>query len=287
MDDTDDANELATLGGMLLGVASSTSGFHHLATQIRIGVDDALFYEILAGVRARLAELDRFIAGLPVSELPESMRKETQVAVQNFATLLSASHLAQPWNEHKARIVTELNFQSLRWFGSMVMRKRRPLRKISPEQIEEALARITAKIQEIEYADYLDWERPLLISGLQRIQTTLLYLQFFGHERAIADIFATVLQTQVLYDAVSDSDPRASKKKTSMAEWLGIAGFIMTLFIFPDQGVTAIERYQTWVTEYVVSHTPGPQHKLLEGPSRVAKESEAPEVEETEQAASE
>jgi hypothetical protein len=268
---TDDATELATLAGTLSSTKSVPHGFSYLAKMIGIGLDDPVFLELLGVVKERLIEVQRFAEGLGSEELPDHLAKDAISAAQNFITLLSPSHLASQWTQQKGQIVSELNMQSLRWFGH-TMRKYRPLYKINAEQLGELQSRLQAQIEEISTGDYFEWEKPMLVSGLQRIQKTLKYLPFFGHDHAVKEIFAVTLEVQALHHSTAD-DAQSVSKRQGIFNTLGVLGFAMTLFAYPDTAATAINRYKTWMPEFVLSLPAAPQsQKLLPAPAAIRPE---------------
>jgi hypothetical protein len=268
---TDDATELAMLAGRLSSTAAASNGFSSLAKLIGVGADDSVFLDLLCVMKERAAAIQNFAEELGDDALSSGLKNEVMSAIQNFLQLLKPTYLAPQWSTSRAQIVTEVNMNSLRWFGD-TMRKHRPLYKIKTEQLEELQARLQAQIEEIANGDYFDWEKPILISGLQRIQKTLKYLPFFGHDRAVKEIFAVSLEVQALYNSTPD-DVQSASKRQGIFNTLGVLSFAMTLFAYPDTAATAINRYKTWMPEFVLSlpATPQPQ-KLLPSPAAVLPE---------------
>lgn len=247
-------------GNVLAGLAKS------------FGVDPSspLFFTLMSEVRGRIDALQAFAENVVDKELDETLRSEVRAATSAFANLFRPEFLVNRWEDTCARMLTDANLKTLLWFGQTA-RRHRPLRLINNEERAEMASKLQDALADLEADAHLDWMKAPLIDGIKRLITTIEYLRFFGHDYAIEQL----LDLNLFVSALQQTQEAHSKTGLSAEQsslWKCVAAFsvVANLLLLPDQGATAISRYQGWVASIIAS-TPRLPHeqRLLAPPSAV------------------
>jgi hypothetical protein len=172
------------------------------------------------------------------------LRTKVLNASRNFSQPLHPNNAFSLWDQSRSKLLTRENLTALRFF-SQTARRYRTLRVIPPNSRDDALKEIAEVIEAVRCDNDLDqWMRALLLVGLQRVQLIIRHVFVFGHDAAITELF--LLHQKLIVFA------QTGKEKPSMASsfWktLTVLSLVGNLFVLPDQGVAALDRYKMWTS---------------------------------------
>jgi hypothetical protein len=267
---TDPARELAALAQHFLDSAGGGNTTDGLAKSIGITTDDPEFLDVLAAIQRRIRDVEKLATTVADDDLAPELKNEVVVAVRAFTNLLHPKHASSPWDQMRSTFLPAKNVTALRFF-SQTARRYRPLRRIPENERNDILLKMVETIQTVLTDDSLkDWIKPPLIAGLERVYLVLRYLQFFGHEAAIADLF--LVHQKFVVVAASVAAQQGIQRGTSIWDALNILAVVGSLFVLPHEAVSALATYQGWTNSFLAiitsPHTP-PDQRLL--PPPVAK----------------
>lgn len=278
---TDASKELSLLGQHFRSVKpdpSNGNGIAGLAHSFGVDPSGQLFFNLVSEVRGRIDALQTFAATVVDSELDDTLRREVHQATSSFANIFRPDFLLNRWEDTCNKMLPEANLKTLLWFGQTA-RRHRPLRLISAQEVGEIISKLREALTALDEDVSLDWMKAPLVDGLVRLIITIEHLQFFGHEYAIEQLLALNLKISALQQTRDGSPRRDQPEVSSLWKCLSALSVVATLFMLPDQGATAISRYQTWVGSFIAS-TPRLPHeqRLLAPPAAVLPEEVKPDV---------
>ncbi|WP_029585822.1 hypothetical protein [Bradyrhizobium sp. URHD0069] len=265
---TDGSKELADVGRAILD-ADRVKGQNVLVGFAKcFDVDPAgpIFFELLSVLRNRIHVVEEFARRVQDKELDDSLRNDVVAATKSFAKLFGPGQLVTVWDSTRASCLPEANIRTLMWFGQTA-RRHRPLRVVSDPERLHLIDKIDDALRALEDDPLGSWKKAPLKNGLVRLRTVLQYFKYFGHERAIEELLLFDRKMEALND--TDEDPfnaLSQPKLPSLRKVLEITALAGTLFILPDQAVTAYDRYVTWTNRMVVTATHQPSERLLLAP---------------------
>jgi hypothetical protein len=247
-----------------------------IAGTIKISPNDAIYLDLLAIMRQRIAFVEKAIPEF--TELDARLADETKAATQACADLLSMNRLVSNWDPVQL-VLNDTHLSTLRWFGNMVMRNHHPLAIVPQEQRDDVLNKIKEELGSLRTGEDFGWQRTALIEGLERIERVLTYFPFFGHDAACKEFFAVNLEFRAIYEQ-EPRRPESSSGRQKIFNALTILNTLMSLYVMPDQLATATDRYRNWRPTVVLSlPAPAPpDQKRLPAPAVVLPEE--PKIEE-------
>ena len=166
--------------------------------------------------------------------------------------------------------LNDTHINTLRWFGSMAMRKRYPLAIVPQEQRDDVLNKVKEELQSLRTGEDFGWQRTALIEGLEKMERVLSYFPFFGHDAACKEFFAVNLELRTIYER-EPRQPENSTRLQKIFNALTILNLPMSSYVMPDQIATTTDRYRNWLPLLVISlPAPAPpEQKLLPPPDAI------------------
>lgn len=269
---TDSSSELAQVGRKIRG-SDKVKGQNVLVGFAScFGVDPSshIFFDLLSVVRSRIYALEHFAKNVTDPELDQNLRGDVVAATQLFSQLFLPQHLTTVWDNNRVTFVPDANIKTLMWFGQTA-RRHRPLRVITDEERKNLIEKVDEVLGDLADGDISRWAIAPLSEGLLRLRTILQFFEFFGHELAIDELLIFNRKVEAIRDASRSVDGGlGSYEFPTMSKILNISALLGTLFILPDQAVTAYDRYVGWQKRMIESSTQKPDERLLIAPPRVA-----------------
>lgn len=276
---TDASKELSLLGQHFRSTRldpPTGNGIAGLARSFGVDPTTPLFFNLISEVRGRIDALQKFAATVIDAELDDTLRGDVHQATTSFANLFSPDFLLNRWEDTCNRMLPDANLKTLLWFGQTA-RRHRPLRAISAQEVSEITSKLREALASLDEDAHLDWMKAPLEDGLQRLIVTIEHLRFFGHDYAIEQLLALNLRISALQQTRDASPRRDQAKAAGLWKCLSALSVVATLLMLPDQGATAISRYQAWASQLIASTPRLPHEQRLLAPPAVVLPKE-PEI---------
>lgn len=267
---TDASTELANLGWMIRKAdrAKGQNVLNGFASCLGVKATEAVYFELLAAVRSRIEGLALFATTVDDPEFTDLLRESVLQATGSFAKLFDPAQLVLVWDSTRASHLPDAHLTTLTWFGQTV-RRHKPLRLVEASHRDELLVQIGVLLVDIEGDTSLGWKQALLAQGLRRLQLIVKHLECFGHETAIHELF-NFHQRVAAISEVEEAVPEGRSDSFSIWKTLTLINLAASLFIMPDQAMTAVSRYERLVREVISSSTSQPaKPRLLPSPKSI------------------
>lgn len=268
---TDPSRELAILAEHLRklpGLNESEHAYVAIARAMEVHPDSADYLEAAAEVLLRLKALAEFARQVTDPDIDDELRQDVVSATTHLAHLFTPSYCFMSWKEAKQRFIQESHLRILKWFGPTA-RRYKPLRMIQAEDAERVQNTIVDLIKEIQDKEP-HWSNAPLINGLQRLQRTLKYLIFFGHEAVIDQIILFSHRVIAIKEETREEGTDGERYLPSILKVLNVIALIGALLCLPDQIVSSVSRYHQWSLNQIIqlleSHS---ELRLLPAPGKI------------------
>ncbi len=208
-------------------------------------------------------------------ELDDGLRSDVIAATKSFSQLFLPPQLITVWDSTRVSCLPDAKLKTLTWFGQTA-RRHRPLRVVSDEERAELIRKIDDAIQELASDPLSDWTNAPLTDGLLRLRIVLQFFKFFGHEMAIEELLLFNRKVEAVRDIQQGGQSFLGQLELrGFSRILEITVLLGTLFILPDQVVTANDRYAGWMQRLILSSTQIPPERRLLPPPVAALPSSA------------
>jgi len=246
------------------------------AFQVTMGseITGAEYFEILAVLRSRLSRFDQFVKSIQDSEFDEELRQRIIWAIGNFGRAFEPAQQAKQWQETRSRDILADDAMQLSWF-SVIAKRHRPLRRLGEDDRKKLITLIDEVLADIDQrGDVPGWAKDPLAEGMRRLQLVLRYLLFFGHEEAIDELLNFYHRTMAIKQQITIDEAAGSTDGQQKTIWkiLTVLATLGTLLCFPDQAITAFERYKGLYLRAMIQDERLPKNDQLLLPAPVAVE---------------
>lgn len=235
---TDPAIELSELIGALVAISASPKPTWMIVSK-SLGLDPNTeeYSDFSAAVLARVSGLRALAADVTGSQrVMERAAKVTSTA-DRLSHIFLPSGQAAAWTESLGRLSISdgLNLANF----SPIARAAKPLRLVAPEERDAFIDQVEEAIEEISSAGSDSWAKAALLREANRLRTTLIHIDFFGHEFAAER--TAVLAAKTVEAQRSPKMTGWSARKTGRL----LAG-LAAAFIIPHDVKEATITYLEW-----------------------------------------
>jgi len=239
---TDSSKELAVLAQLIRNSAGGSNTIAGLSRCVGIDLGNPEFLDVLAAIQRRVREVESLANSVDDTDFDQDLKGEVLTATHSFAQLLNPKNANSGWDQARANYLPDKNITALKFF-SQTARRYRPLRVVPQEAQDEAVNKIREVIDQVQKDNDLEqWMKVAIVSGLERTLLVLRYLRFFGHDIAITELFLVHQRLAV----VAHEAEATQSKSHSIWQALIVLSVLSSLFVLPDQALTAFDRYKTW-----------------------------------------
>lgn len=134
------------------------------------------------------------------------------------------------------------------------MRHVQPMRRLSDEERNRLLNAIDDAITDtVAQSDLMEWMKAPLLDGLRQLRLIVQHIAFFGHGRAIDDLF-NLGRTVEGVQAAAQAGTMASGAKDAGHPFVKVLRVLVlagALFAMADQSMTAFDRYKGWMVRLI------------------------------------
>lgn len=269
---TDSSRELASVGRIIRN-SDQVKGQNVLigfGKCFDVDSSGPFFFELLSIVRNRIHRLEHFAMNVNDPELDAGLRDEVVIATQAFAQLFAPKQLVTAWDSARVTYLPDANLKTLIWFGQTAKRHQ-PLRVVDEAERLELIVKIDEVLRDVkEDFSIPDWMKAPLADGLTRLRTILHFFKFFGHEMAIEELLIFNQKIEALRETQGAGSFLADVQLPNLSKILGITALVGTLFMLPDQAITAYDRYVGWQQRMIALVTQPPAERRLLAPPLAA-----------------
>ncbi|MFG1223001.1 hypothetical protein [Xanthobacter wiegelii] len=251
---TDPAREIADLGETLFAIPPSDQPtFNVLAGAIGLPVETSEFLLTLAGASRRIEGLSEYVRTTTHGDVGTRSRTQALEALGRLGQPFRPAFFARPWREVHSNFIQGIDIAAMEMFSAH-MRHVQPLRRLSDEERTRLLSAIDDAIADtVAQSDLREWMKAPLLDGLRQLRLIVQHIAFFGHGRAIDDLFnlsSTVeaVQAAAQADAMASGATDAGRLFVKVLQVLVFAG---ALFTVADQSMTALDRYKGWMVPLI------------------------------------
>lgn len=263
---TDPAREIGELGETLLAISPSNDPtFNVLARATGLRVETSEFLLTLAGASSRIEGLSEHVRTTTHGAVGTRSRTQVLDALERLGQPFRAQNFATPWKDVRVHYVREADIAAMEMFSAHMIQIQ-PLRRLSDEERERLLNAIDDAITDtLAQSDLMEWMKAPLIEGLRQLRLIVQHIAFFGHGRAVDDLFKlgrTVegVQAAVQAGSMESGAKDARRRFVKVLHVLALAG---ALFAVPDQSMTAFDRYKGWMVNLIASPDTAASETLL------------------------
>lgn len=232
------------------------------SSNLGLSITSPEFLEFFAIVRRRLFEAHTF--ALNLEALPRPSRDALAKHINQIAMLFNPTLL-----NHEFKNIRDQAFQfdpipTLGLF-SRSARDAKPLKKLSSDDIEDMKAEIDIYLAKLSAdAEVPIWARSAMADGLNRLRMRLTFLPYFGVEVILDELLHMRTTTEAVIRELISSPSPSNRVVNAVMSGLAIVVTFGNLFILPDQGFQAFERYRSWIA--AITHEVGKPQSALPPP---------------------
>jgi hypothetical protein len=224
-------------------------------------------YDTIAAIselNKRFFLLRKFVSHVDDDMLDDTTRKSLCGSIDTLHSLVDANNFHSPWNHlfKKERVGPHIiAFRLL----ARTVRHHEPIKRVEPEEIDRLRAAVQESINEARASDDLDdWERALLLRGLDRALFLIDHFNFFGHDAFLSYLVELRFQAEVIVNA-GTRNGKPDRRFLALGAFLLLASEVL---IRPAEIMQALDTYKTAYSALFAAPIPqlAPPLKQIEGP---------------------
>lgn len=250
---TDSARELAAMANWLLNLPKTEGDtYGHLSSNLGLSGASTNYLFLLYEARARLDRMAQFTREIEEKDFTDEHRSQVLHAASRLAEFFTPLHQSQSFDVVRSNFVKPEDALAFSLFSD-VARRYRPLRRITPDSRDQAVAAIDKALKEVaEDADLPKWAGPILREGLERLKLVIVHLTFFGHDAAFEALLALDRQTHGLTEYLREKSPTVAQAIWSTGK---VVALCVSLFNAPVTAHNAYVEYQGFVRRFISEHS--------------------------------
>jgi hypothetical protein len=249
---TDPAHELTGMARWILNLPASPAALGaHFSARLGLDVGSAEYITLLTESRVRLDRMERFASKIDDKDFDELQRNQVVQACARLRGFFHPMAQHQSFDQMRANHVQPADALALSWF-SHVARRHRPLRRITEDERNNAIASIDEALKNIaDDTELPEWAKPILLDGLARIRLTIRFLPFFGHDAAFDALLLLDQQNQGIMEALKAHAISGSQAVLDIAK---VIATVVALFNAPVTMHNSYVEYRGVLTKALSAH---------------------------------